>query len=713
MIKDNQTLIKAISANLKVATSQVSSTLELLNSGNTVPFIARYRKEVTGNLDEEAIFYIEEQFRYLMNLEARKEAVLRLIAIQDKLTNEIETAVLSCNKLSEVEDIYKPYQQKRKTRASQAIAYGLQPLTDYILSLPKTGDLLKVAEAYLTDEVVSVDMAINGAKDIIAQMIGDDYQLKNRIISNILRYGSLITKKNPKTNDEKQTYKMYYDRKERVNSISNHRIMAIDRGEKEKILLVSFQFDKDQLFGEALRKLTKNKETFLQDIIAQAVDDGLKRLSFISSQNQVRTELSEIAHKGSIEVFSANLEHLLSTPPLVDKVIMGLDPAFRTGCKLAIIDKTGKVLKISVIYPHQPVNKVEQASDEILSLCREFKVELIAIGNGTASRESETFIADLINTHQLPIAFTMVSEAGASVYSASKIAQSEFPDLQVEQRSAVSIARRLLDPLAELIKIDPKAIGVGQYQHDLPIKELNQRLDFVVVKSVNRVGIDLNTASVSLLQYCSGLNNAIAKAIVQYRDENGRFTNRQQLLTVPKLGQKAYYQAAGFLKIKDGDNILDNTFIHPENYSVVTKMIKNEKLLIGQLNEVNASVLTDKYQLDNYTLQDILLDLAKPNRDYRQQFSGPMLRSNVVSIGDLKVGDLLQGVVRNVVDFGAFVDIGLKEDGLIHISKFSKDRISHPSEIVSVGDIIDVYVYNIDTDRHKVQLSLLSLDQFT
>ncbi len=699
-------LIKEIADILKIKETQVKSTLELLEQGNTVPFIARYRKEVTGSLDEEEIRYIEERYKYLVNLNKRKEDVIRLIDQQGKLTEEITKAINACLKLSEVEDIYRPYQQKRKTRATEAIASGLQPLADYLLSLPHKGDLNIEASKYLNEKITDVDSALQGARDIIAQIVGDDYKLKAKIQESIFHFGKLICKKNPKVEDEKQVYKMYYDKTEPVKYLANHRIMAIDRGEKEKVLNVSFTYDKEYLIKYALRGITKNKDTYVLDQLTLAVNDGLKRLGFSSVENLVRNELSEKAHEGSIDVFSMNLEKLLSSPPMDNKTILGLDPAFRTGCKLALIDGTGKLLKIETIYPHPPVNKKAESKEKLLKILKDYNVDIVAIGNGTASRESESFVAELIKGNNLNVKYTVISEAGASVYSASKLAQQEFPDFQVEQRSAVSIARRLLDPLAELIKVDPKSIGVGQYQHDLPQKRLSERLDFAVEKIVNRVGIDLNTASAQLLKYCSGLSNSIAQSIVDYREKTGKFNNREELLKVPKLGAKAYYQAVGFLKIKDGINQLDNTFIHPENYEIVKKMIENENITIGKENNIDIEKLSEKYNIDNFTLNDILEDLAKPNRDYRDEFSGPMLRSNILTIDDLKIGDNLEGVVRNVVDFGAFIDIGLKDDGLVHISKMSKEKIKHPSDILGIGDIIEVYIDAIDYDRKKVQLRL-------
>lgn len=709
-------LIQPIAEALKVEINQVNNTLKLLEEGNTVPFIARYRKEMTQGLDEEQILYIQQQYLYQVNLAKRKEDVLRMIEQQGKLTEEIKIEVNACDKLSQVEDIYRPYQQKRKTRATDAVAKGLQPLADWILTLPTQGNIENEASKYCSDLVLSVEDAIQGAKDIIAEKTSDKADLRWKIKESIEKYGLLVCKEKKKHEDEKKVYQMYYDRKERVSSLVSHRIMAMDRAEKEKVISISFDYDPAYLIKYAIRGFMHNRETICETLISEAVNDGLKRLAFPSVEREIRSDLSDRAHNQSIEVFSMNVERLLSQPPLNSKMILGLDPAFRTGCKLAVIDSTGKMLKIDVIYPHAPVNKVEEAKAKVLQLLKTYPIEVIAIGNGTASRESESFIAQLIKENNLNLVFTIVSEAGASVYSASELARSEFPDLQVEQRSAVSIARRLMDPLSELIKIDPQSIGVGQYQHDLPTNQLSERLNFVISKTVNRIGVDLNTASIELLTHISGLSKASAKAIVTYRDTMGKFLNRKQLLKVPKLGAKSFEQAAGFLRIKDGDIEFDKTPIHPESYSITKALMKKLKMdSLGNLQQLELLEQMDLDQVskelntDTYTLNDILEAIKQPLRDYRDQYDGPLLRHDILALEDLSVGFRLEGVVRNVVDFGAFVDIGLKDDGLVHVSKMSSSRIGHPSDVVSIGDIVDVWVCNIDYDRHKVQLSLIEI----
>lgn len=706
--------IEAIAEQLKVKPVQVANTLKLLEEGNTVPFIARYRKEMTQGLDEEQILIVQQEYQYQVNLAKRKEDVLRLIETQGKLTEEIKQAVEACSKLSQVEDIYRPYMQKKKTRATEAIAKGLEPLCDYLESCPRYGDVKQEAEKYCNDQITTVDEALQGAKDILAERVSDKAKLRWKIKESIEKYGSIVTKEKKKHDDEKKVYKMYYDHEEKLAWLAPHRIMAIDRAEKEKVISVSLKYDQDYLYRYAVRGITHDRETIAQTEIEEAVKDGLKRLAFPSVEREVRNELFEKASAQSIEVFSMNVERLLMQPPLNGKMILGVDPAFRTGCKLAVIDTTGKMLMIDAIYPHPPVNKKQEAKKKFLEILKRYSIEIIAIGNGTASRETESFVAEVIKENHLDIKYTLVSEAGASVYSASDLARAEFPDLQVEQRSAVSIARRLLDPLSELIKIDPKSIGVGQYQHDLPAKALNERLDFAILKSVNRVGVDLNTASVELLSHVSGLNKTIASNLVAYRNENGRFTQRKEIMKVSKLGAKAFEQSAGFLRIHQGDDPLEETGIHPESYGQARKIMEALKLTeLGseetqkKIEAADKEKLMSEIEIDQYTLEDILSALAQPLRDYRDQYDAPLLRSDILTLEDLKVGERLEGVVRNVVDFGAFVDIGLKEDGLIHVSKLSKEKISHPSEIVSIGDILEVSVYRIDEERKKVQLSLI------
>ena len=707
----NEQIIANLAARLKVKVSQVENTLSLLEQDNTVPFIARYRKEMTGGLDEQQILEISKQYEYEVKLADRKEAVLNRIAQQGKLTEEIKNSIMAAGKLSEVEDLYRPYVQKKKTRAGIAIKNGLQPLSDWMLSLPKEGSLAKEAEKYLNEEVPTVKDAIQGAMDIIAEQVSDTAQLRWDFRDFIYNTGKIVTKIKKNAEDEKKVYEMYYDRSERVNAIADHRVMAIDRAEKEKVISVTFEYDSNSLIEQAFDSLVQTHKSVVNEEIHAACEDGCKRLLFPSVEREIRSQLSDRAREKSIEIFSMNLEKLLLQPPLKGRVVMGFDPAFRTGCKLAILDSTGKMLHIDKIYPHEPVNKVAEAKKILLALIKKYGVQIIAIGNGTASRESEKLVAELIHENNLPVSYAIVSEAGASVYSASENARKEFPDLHVEERSAVSIGRRLLDPLAELIKIDPKSIGVGQYQHDLPQKQLNERLDEAIMMCVNRTGADLNTASVELLTHISGLTAGSAKEIVEYRNANGKFVNREQLKKVKKIGDKAFQQCAGFLRITDGNEPLDQTSIHPESYEAARKIM--EVCGISHLGDPGISFDSDKVaalNIDKYTLNDIEDAIKQPLRDYRDQFEGALLKSDVLEISDLKIGDSLSGTVRNVVDFGAFVDIGLHEDGLVHVTRMSMKRINHPSEVVSVGDIVTVYVVGIDEARGRVQLSLLPPD---
>lgn len=711
-------IIAPIASRLHIQEEQIIKTLQLLKEGNTVPFIARYRKEVTKGLDEEQIRTINEEYQYQVNLEKRKEDVLRLIEQQGKLNEELQKKVMACEKLSQVEDIYRPYQQKRKTRATDAIAKGLKPLAVWLLKQEINGKPEQEAKQYITQDVPSVEAALQGAKDIIAEMVSDDAAIRERVRNSMQRYGKIVTKEKKKHNDDKKIYRMYYDYSERISTLASHRIMAIDRGEKEKVVSVSIDFDKEYMGNWAVQRFTRKRQGAASDLVKEAVEDGLKRLVYPSVEREIRSVLSEKAQEQSIGVFSMNLERLLLQPPLKDKTVLGFDPAFRTGCKLAVIDKNGKLLTISIVYPTPPNARIEQAEQTICELCAKYSVDIIAIGNGTASRESEAFIANLIRKKQLAVAYTIVSEAGASVYSASKLAREEFPNLQVEQRSAISIARRVIDPLAELIKIDPQSIGVGQYQHDLPTARLKERLDFVVQKAVNRVGVNVNTASAELLSNISGLSSSAAKEIVKYRDEHGEIHNRKELKKIPKIGAKSFEQAAGFLRVEKSEECFDRTAIHPESYPLAEAVLKElqlDKRLMGSeeakkaIAAVDVQEMCKKLACDAYTLQDILDAVAAPMRDYRERYDGPVLRSDVLELEDVHVGDCFEGVVRNVVDFGAFVDIGLHEDGLVHISKMSKGRISHPSELVSVGDIVKTWVCNIDEEKQKVQLSLLPL----
>lgn len=711
-------IIEPIAKQLKVKTTQVEAVLNLLADGATLPFIARYRKEMTGALDEEEIRLIQEQYNYQVNLAKRKEDVLRLIEEKGKLTDEIKAAVAACEKLSQVDDIYRPYQEKRKTRAKTAIENGLEPLAKWLLSCPVSGDVSSEASKYINDKVKDEEAALQGAKDIIAEYVSDNAAVRERIRDAMNRFGCIVTKEKKKHEDEKKIYQIYYDYNERLTSLAPHRIMAIDRAEKEKVISVSIVIDDERQLEWIMRRYTKRTAGISDELIKEAIADGYQRLIYPSLEREIRNELSEKAHEQSIQVFSMNLERLLLQPPMKNKTILGFDPAFRTGCKLAVIDETGKLLEVSVIYPHEPNAKVKQAKEIMLDLIHRYPIDIIAIGNGTASRESEAFVAAFIRENQLKVAYTMVSEAGASVYSASKLAREEFPDLHVEQRSAVSIARRIVDPLSELIKIDPRSIGVGQYQHDLPSARLKERLDFVVSKAVNRVGVNVNTASAELLKNVSGLSSATAKSIVNYRNEHGAIHSRQELKSIPKIGAKSFEQAAGFLRIEDGTEWLDRTAIHPESYELAKKLLELLGLRITQMGseEAKAAVeqadvkqLVEQLNGDSYTINDILEIIALPLRDYRDRYDAPILRSDVLELSDLHPGDELEGVIRNVVDFGAFVDIGLHEDGLIHISKMSRHRIKHPSELLSVGDIVKVYVFAIDEVKHKVQLSLLPI----
>lgn len=706
-------LIKYVAETINVKEKQVSAALDLLKQGATVPFIARYRKEVTGNLDEEQIFAIEKEYQYQLNLEERKNDVLRIIETSGKLTDEIKEAVLACTKLKEVEDIYRPYKQKKKTRASEAIRMGLEPLANFMLGFPYKGDINTEASKYLSDEVKDTKSAIKGAQDIIAEKVSDDPKFREKITDSINNYSFIVCKLKKDAKDEKGVYKKYYDYSEKLKYIEDHRIMAINRASKEKIISFSFEYDKEYLYRYCFRGLSRDRDSIVNDLVYDAVVDGLDRLALPSVENEVWSSLFERASNKSIEVFANNLEHLLLQAPVSVDCIMGFDPAFRTGCKLAILDGTGKLLHIDKIFPHEPVKKVVEAEKICLNLIKKYNVSLIAIGNGTASRESEQFVSELVKKNSLDVKYTLVSEAGASVYSASENARSEFPDLHVEERSAVSIARRVLDPLSELIKIDPRSIGVGQYQHDLPTKELDEKLDFTVLKTVNRVGVDLNTASKELLEHISGLNKSSANEIVNYRNENGLFSNRSELKKVNKIGAKAFQQAAGFLRIKDGKEALDMTSIHPESYKLAKNILMEHKgLALGSeelkeaLTNDDVKSLASKYESDVYTVADIIKNLSEPLRDYRDDYAGPILKSDKLDINNLSIGEKLQGVVRNVVDFGAFVDIGLHDDGLVHKSKISKQRNISPYDYLEVGDIIDVYVIEIDKERNRVSLSL-------
>ena len=708
-------IIQSIASELQIQVKQVENTLQLLEEGSTVPFIARYRKEMTKGLDEEQIRVIQEGYEYQVNLAKRKEDVLRLIETQGKLTDEIVQQVNACSKLAQVEDIYRPYKQKKKTRASMAIASGLQPLADTFMSFPKVWDENEVM-AYINETITSKEEAIQGAKDIIAEMVSETLEVRNKIYDSMIHFGKMKTSAKKNHEDENKVYKMYYEYEEKLSTLAPHRIMAMDRAESEKVISVSIVTNEEYMQNWVEKRMIKFFNSATSTYVKEAIADGLQRLAYPSIERMVRSELTQKAQESSIEVFSMNLEKLLLQPPMKNKRILGFDPAFRTGCKLAVVDASGKNIYVDVIYPHQPNAKVKESEEKLVKMCNDYKIDLIAIGNGTASRESETFVAKTIAKYNLNVSYTIVSEAGASVYSASKLAIEEFPDLHVEQRSAISIARRLLDPLSELIKIDPQSIGVGQYQHDLPTSRLKQRLDFVVEKAVNLVGVNINTASSALLKNVAGLNAAMAANIVAYREEHGAIATRSEIKKIPKIGAKSFEQSAGFLRIEDGKEVLDRTSIHPESYKIAKKVLKElslDPLKMGSeeaqvaLRDVNKEALANTVECDLYTLADILDAIALPLRDYRDQNDGPILRKDILAFEDLQLHDSLEGVVRNVVDFGAFVDIGLKEDGLVHISQMAKHRVKHPSEVVSVGDVVQVWVHKIDEEKHKVQLTLL------
>lgn len=713
----NREIIAQIAIELNVKEKQVESVLKLLEEGNTVPFIARYRKEATGALDEEQIRSINEVYDYQINLLKRKEDVIRLIDEKGMLTDSLKEEIMKCTKLVEVEDLYRPYKEKKKTKATEAIANGLEPLAKIIMSFPKNIDINDVASSYINEKVKSVEEALLGAKYIIAEWISDNASYRKYIRNNIFNFGTITSKLKKKAEDDGQVYKMYYDYKEKIKYAKEHRILAINRGEKEGILSVSVDVDTEHIMNFLEKKIIKNEKSPVVELVKEAIVDSYKRLIFPSIEREIRGELKEESEEGAIEVFSKNLEKLLLTPPIKDKIVLGFDPAFRTGCKLAVIDKTSKVLNISKIYPHEPQNKWNEAKDIIKKLISKYNIDIIAVGNGTASRESEKLVSEVCNEYKdKKVEYIIVSEAGASVYSASKLAINEFPDLHVEERSAISIGRRLQDPLSELVKIDPKSIGVGQYQHDVNQKRLNESLDFVVEKSVNLVGVNINTASPSILKYVSGMTKTNIDKLLKYRDTNGKINSREELINNKVLTPKAYEQSIGFMRIIDGKNLLDKTPIHPESYDKALKLVSDIGMTLNdigteefnlKLNGLNLEKYASENNFDVFTLEDIIKCLKQPNRDYRDDFVKPLLKSNVLNIEDLKVGMELEGTVRNVVDFGAFIDIGLHDDGLVHISKLTKDYIKHPMEVVNVGDIVTCYVDKVDLERNKVSLSLI------
>lgn len=717
----NQTIIQLVQKELSdYRTKQLTTVLNLLNEGNTVPFIARYRKEMTGSLDEVQIREIEERYAYLENLEKRKNEVIRLIDEQGKLTPELETEITQSVKMQQVEDLYRPYKQKRRTKATIAKEKGLEPLALWLMQLTD-GEVQSEAEKYIDKEkeISSAEEALQGAHEIIAEQVSDNAKFRTWIRSYTYNKGMYVSQVKDEQADKKGVYEMYYDFAEPVHKMVSHRILATNRGEKEEVLKVFLQVDEAAVLAYLDRQLVKNPASPSSSFVREAYQDSYKRFIQPAIERELRNELTEKADEQAIAIFGENLRNLLLQSSLKGKVVLGFDPAYRTGCKLAVVDATGKVLAIEVIYPHKPAAqaKREAAGPAFIQLINQYQVDMVAIGNGTASRESELFVAEQLKSADHKAYYAIVNEAGASVYSASEIARKEFPHLQVEERSAVSIARRLQDPLAELVKIDPKAVGVGQYQHDVSQKRLAEQLDFVVETAVNQVGVDVNTASPQLLQHISGLNKTTAQNIVSYREENGEFTARTQLKKVPRLGPKAYEQAIGFLRVPGGKNILDNTGIHPESYSIAKDILMtvhlSEKELgteeaVEKLTRLSAEKLAESLSVGEETLADILAGLTQPGRDMRDEMPAPLLRTDVLSMEDLKPGMELTGTVRNVIDFGAFVDIGVKQDGLVHISKLSKKFVKHPTDVVSVGDIVTVWIEQVDTKKGRISLTMLS-----
>lgn len=715
----NEFIIKEIANNLNITDKQVEVVLSLLSEGNTVPFIARYRKEATGALDEETIRSINEVYLYQVNLLKRKEDVIRLIDEKGMLTDELKNSIMNCTKLVDVEDLYRPYKEKKKTKATEAIALGLEPLAKMMMSFPTTGSLEDMATKFVKDKVKSVEEAIIGAKYIIAEWISDNASYRKWIRSYFYKNGIITSKIKKNAEDEGKVYEMYYDYSEPVKWIKPHRVLALNRGEKEKVLTVSIDVDKDGILAFLEKKIIKNEKSFVVDSVKEAIEDAYKRLIAPSIEREVRAELSEKGEEAAIDNFGKNLEALLLTPPMKEQVVLAFDPGFVNGCKLAVVDKNGKYLDSTVIKPflnNNSEDRIHLSMEVVVQLIKRYHVDIIAIGNGTASRESEKFCADMIHKYQLDCKYAIVSEAGASIYSASPIAAEEFPDLAIEKRSAVSIGRRIQDPLAELVKIPPEGIGVGLYQHDVSQKKLSSSLDFVVEKCVNSVGVNVNTASSSLLSYVSGLTKKTCQKLIEYREKVGKIVSRDEIRKKKLLTDKTYEQAIGFLRILDGDNALDKTAIHPESYDIAENLLKDlgftisdigSAELIDKLNKIDVACYQEKLGTDQYTLEDVILSLKKPNLDPRDEMPQPLLRSDILDIKDLTIGMKLQGTVRNVVDFGAFIDIGLHNDGLAHISKLTDKYIKHPSEVVSVGDIVDCYVDDINLEKGKVSLSLL------
>ncbi|CAF1763432.1 30S ribosomal protein S1 [Bacillus subtilis] len=712
-------LKQQIAKEIGLSQKHVESVIRLLEDSNTVPFIARYRKEQTGSMDEVQIQTISERWQYIQNLNQRKEEVIRLIAEQDKLTDDLKRKIEQSVKLQEVEDLYRPYKQKRKTKATVAKSKGLEPLADYILTLPQDDRLAATADQYISEEkeVFTREEAIEGAKHIIAEQISDEPTFRKWIRQETFKRGTIKSAAGKSADtDEKNVYEMYYEYEEPIAKVVPHRVLAMNRGEKEDILKVAIEPPADHIKAYLEKQVIKNRSTSVREILQETIEDSYKRLIQPAIEREIRKELSEKADEQAIHIFSENLRKLLLQPPMKGKTVLGVDPAFRTGCKLAVSDETGKVLKIDVIYPHAPVNKTKEAHEKVKKILEQYQVEMVAIGNGTASRETEQFIVNVLKDMPRKIYYVIVNEAGASVYSASELAREEFPDLKVEERSAVSIARRLQDPLAELVKIDPKSVGVGQYQHDVSQKRLNESLRFVVETVVNQVGVNVNTASAALLQYVAGLSKSVAGNVVKKREEIGKFSNRKELKDIPRLGAKTYEQCIGFLRVQEGTEPLDRTGIHPESYKETKALLKKLGLstehigtaeLKDKINQLALSETAKELGIGEITLKDICEQLTRPERDPRDEVPKPLLKTDVLQLEDLKEGMELQGTVRNVVDFGAFVDIGVKQDGLVHISKLSNQFVKHPLDVVSVGDIVTVWVDGVDVQKGRVSLSMV------
>ncbi|ABS20607.1 Tex family protein [Bacillus cytotoxicus] len=720
MVDNRQVLMKMLVKELGFTEKQIRHVIQLTEEGNTVPFIARYRKEWTGSLDEVQIRAILDRWQYVMQLEERKEEVIRLIEEKGKLTEELHQQIIAATKLQEVEDLYRPYKEKRRTKATIAKEKGLEPLAEWLLLFSKEEPLFKAKSFINTEKKVdSAEDALQGAQDIIAEMISDDASYRTWIRNVTFKKGMISSSVKDEEKDEKNIYEMYYGYEEAIQKIVPHRVLAMNRGEKEEILKVSIVPPVEEVLRFLHKKVICDESSKSAMYVQLALEDGYKRLIQPSIEREIRKELTEVAEEQAIHIFAENLRNLLLQPPMKGKVVLAVDPAYRTGCKLAVVDDTGKVLHIDVIYPHPPVKKYDDAKQKVLSIINQYKVQMIAIGNGTASRETEEFIVDALQDVKQDVFYMIVNEAGASVYSASDLAREEFPDLQVEERSAVSIGRRLQDPLAELVKIDPKSVGVGQYQHDVSQKRLNESLTFVVETAVNQVGVNVNTASVPLLQYVSGLSKTVAKNIVVKREENGKFTNRAELKKIPRLGAKTYEQCIGFLRILEGENPLDRTSIHPEQYKNVELLLNKIGLTIQdvgtpelqkRLEGVDVSKLSSETNIGEPTLMDIIDALISPERDLRDELPKPLLKKGILKLEDLKRGMELEGTVRNVVDFGAFIDIGVKQDGLVHISKLSKQFVKHPLDIVSVGQIVKVWVDDVDMKKGRVALSMLPIE---